>query len=112
MRKLLRAMLDEYKARAPYIAYLVRCRQGLLSTLAHIERLHNRVKRSAFCFGQITVVLVACFSTTVPISQPIICPPLRQDPYLRYIKMGKKCDLYTLFHPVLKLDLIIMKVCA
>ena len=45
MRKLLRAMRDEYKARAPYIAYLVRCRQGLLSTLAHIERLLNRVKR-------------------------------------------------------------------
>ncbi|TGZ50756.1 GTPase-activating protein and VPS9 domain-containing protein 1, partial [Temnothorax longispinosus] len=34
----------DYQKRSPYIAYLIRCRQGLLSTLAHLDRLCVRVK--------------------------------------------------------------------
>ncbi|KAK0172061.1 hypothetical protein PV328_005429 [Microctonus aethiopoides] len=43
-RKLFKSLRDDYKKRSPYIAYLIRCRQGLLSTLAHLERLGERVK--------------------------------------------------------------------
>nr|CAD7264924.1 unnamed protein product [Timema shepardi] len=43
-RKLFRSLKEDYQKRSPYIAYLVRCRQGLLSTLAHLERLTERVK--------------------------------------------------------------------
>ncbi|KAH0517046.1 GTPase-activating protein and VPS9 domain-containing protein 1, partial [Microtus ochrogaster] len=34
-----------YRKRAPYIAYLTRCRQGLQTTQAHLERLLQRVLR-------------------------------------------------------------------
>ncbi|KAG8225231.1 hypothetical protein J437_LFUL009801, partial [Ladona fulva] len=43
--KLFRALRDDYRRRAPYLAYLVRCKQGLLSTLAHLERLLERAGR-------------------------------------------------------------------
>ncbi|XP_043477081.1 GTPase-activating protein and VPS9 domain-containing protein 1 isoform X1 [Leptopilina heterotoma] len=43
-RKLFRSLKDDYRKRSPYIAYLVRCRQGLLSTVAHLDRLSERVK--------------------------------------------------------------------
>ncbi|XP_043276370.1 GTPase-activating protein and VPS9 domain-containing protein 1 isoform X2 [Venturia canescens] len=43
-RKLFRSLRDDYQKRSPYIAYLIRCRQGLLSTLAHLDRLGERVK--------------------------------------------------------------------
>ncbi|XP_051165679.1 GTPase-activating protein and VPS9 domain-containing protein 1 isoform X2 [Leptopilina boulardi] len=43
-RKLFRSLKDDYRKRSPYIAYLVRCRQGLLSTVAHLDRLSKRVK--------------------------------------------------------------------
>lgn len=36
--KLFRSLREDYKKRSPYIAYLIRCRQGLLSTLAHLDR--------------------------------------------------------------------------
>lgn len=36
---------DCYRKRASYIAYLTRCRQGLQSTQAHLERLLQRVLR-------------------------------------------------------------------
>ncbi|XP_017887032.1 GTPase-activating protein and VPS9 domain-containing protein 1 isoform X2 [Ceratina calcarata] len=43
-RKLFKSLREDYKKRSPYIAYLIRCRQGLLSTLAHLDRLCVRVK--------------------------------------------------------------------
>ncbi|KAM6954701.1 GTPase-activating protein and VPS9 domain-containing protein 1 isoform 2-T2 [Aplochiton taeniatus] len=44
-RKLLAAIADDYRKRAPYIAYLTRCRQGLQTSQAHLERLVQRVLR-------------------------------------------------------------------
>ncbi|XP_071038860.1 GTPase-activating protein and VPS9 domain-containing protein 1 [Parasteatoda tepidariorum] len=44
-QKLFKSLRDDYRKRAPYIAYLVRCRQGLLSTLSHLETLTERVER-------------------------------------------------------------------
>ncbi|XP_069465522.1 GTPase-activating protein and VPS9 domain-containing protein 1 isoform X6 [Ambystoma mexicanum] len=44
-RKLLASIAEDYRKRAPYIAYLTRCRQGLQSTQAHLERLLQRVLR-------------------------------------------------------------------
>ncbi|XP_048505942.1 GTPase-activating protein and VPS9 domain-containing protein 1 isoform X2 [Athalia rosae] len=43
-RKLFKSLRNDYQKRSPYIAYLIRCRQGLLSTLAHLDRLGERVK--------------------------------------------------------------------
>ncbi|XP_012231698.1 GTPase-activating protein and VPS9 domain-containing protein 1 isoform X2 [Linepithema humile] len=43
-RKLFKSLREDYQKRSPYIAYLIRCRQGLLSTLAHLDRLCERVK--------------------------------------------------------------------
>lgn len=34
-----------FRKRAPYIAYLTRCRQGLQTSQAHLERLLQRVLR-------------------------------------------------------------------
>ena len=42
--KLVRSLLDEYRRRSPYIAYLVRSRQGLLSSLAHMEKVTARLE--------------------------------------------------------------------
>uniref|UniRef100_A0A8C5E7R3 GTPase-activating protein and VPS9 domain-containing protein 1 n=1 Tax=Gouania willdenowi TaxID=441366 RepID=A0A8C5E7R3_GOUWI len=51
-RKLLAAIAEDYSSvqhkigkRAPYIAYLTRCRQGLQTSQAHLERLLQRVLR-------------------------------------------------------------------
>ncbi|XP_076673671.1 GTPase activating protein and VPS9 domains 1 isoform X2 [Andrena cerasifolii] len=43
-RKLFKSLREDYQKRSPYIAYLIRCRQGLLSTLAHLDRLCVRIK--------------------------------------------------------------------
>ncbi|XP_063231797.1 GTPase-activating protein and VPS9 domain-containing protein 1 isoform X2 [Bacillus rossius redtenbacheri] len=43
-KKLFQSLKGDYQKRSPYIAYLVRCRKGLLSTIAHLERLTERVK--------------------------------------------------------------------
>ncbi|XP_071576781.1 GTPase-activating protein and VPS9 domain-containing protein 1-like [Temnothorax nylanderi] len=43
-RKLFKSLREDYQKRSPYIAYLIRCRQVLLSTLAHLDRLCVRVK--------------------------------------------------------------------
>ena len=43
-RKLVRSLKEDYKRRSPYLAYLVKCRQGLLSTLAHQRRLLSRME--------------------------------------------------------------------
>ena len=37
-------MLEEYRRRSPYIAYLVRSRQGLLSSLAALEKVAVRLE--------------------------------------------------------------------
>ena len=37
--KLTRTLRDEYRRRAPYIAYLVRSRQGLLSSINTLQKL-------------------------------------------------------------------------
>ena len=42
-RKLVRSLKEDYKRRSPYLAYLVKCRQGLLTTLAHQRRLLSRM---------------------------------------------------------------------
>uniref|UniRef100_A0A8D0G0T9 GTPase-activating protein and VPS9 domain-containing protein 1 n=1 Tax=Sphenodon punctatus TaxID=8508 RepID=A0A8D0G0T9_SPHPU len=44
-RKLLVSIAEDYRKRTPYIAYLTRCRQGLQTTQAHLERLLQRVLR-------------------------------------------------------------------
>ncbi|XP_060787717.1 GTPase-activating protein and VPS9 domain-containing protein 1 isoform X6 [Neoarius graeffei] len=44
-RKLLTAIAEDYRKRAPYIAYLTRCRQGLQTSQAHLEKLLQRVLR-------------------------------------------------------------------
>ncbi|XP_056447697.1 GTPase-activating protein and VPS9 domain-containing protein 1 isoform X1 [Gadus chalcogrammus] len=44
-RKLLAAIAEDYRKRTPYIAYLTRCRQGLQTSQAHLERLLQRVLR-------------------------------------------------------------------
>ncbi|XP_037082533.1 GTPase-activating protein and VPS9 domain-containing protein 1-like [Pollicipes pollicipes] len=42
---LLRSLREDYSGRAPYIAYLVRCRDGLLDTLAHVQLTVRHVRR-------------------------------------------------------------------
>ncbi|XP_072286813.1 GTPase-activating protein and VPS9 domain-containing protein 1 isoform X3 [Pyxicephalus adspersus] len=43
--KILASIAEDYRKRASYIAYLTRCRQGLQSTQAYLERLVQRVVR-------------------------------------------------------------------
>jgi len=43
--KLLKSLEEEYKARTPYLSYLVNAHQGLLATHAHLERLVERIER-------------------------------------------------------------------
>ncbi|XP_059157513.1 GTPase-activating protein and VPS9 domain-containing protein 1-like isoform X2 [Physella acuta] len=44
-KKLLRSMREDYCTRSAYIAYLVRCRQGLLATRHQLQRLLSRISR-------------------------------------------------------------------
>lgn len=44
-KKLLKSLREEYRNRAAYISYLVRCRQGLLAALSHLQKMLNRVER-------------------------------------------------------------------
>ncbi len=41
---LVRSLLEEYMRWSPYIAYLVRSWQGLLSSLAHLDRVTGRLE--------------------------------------------------------------------
>ncbi|XP_066958236.1 GTPase-activating protein and VPS9 domain-containing protein 1 [Macrobrachium rosenbergii] len=41
--QLVRSLIDDYRSRSPYVAYLVRSRQGLLTTIAHLEKLLARI---------------------------------------------------------------------
>ena len=44
-KKLVRSLQEDYRSRSSYVSYLVRSKQGLLSTLSHLQRLLNRIKR-------------------------------------------------------------------
>ncbi|XP_014681413.1 PREDICTED: GTPase-activating protein and VPS9 domain-containing protein 1-like [Priapulus caudatus] len=58
-RKLLVSLQEDYRRRAPYIAYLVRCRQALLATQCHLDRLLRRIQREkTICSKYITLVCV------------------------------------------------------
>ncbi|XP_047101988.1 GTPase-activating protein and VPS9 domain-containing protein 1 isoform X3 [Schistocerca piceifrons] len=43
-RRLFRSLREDYRKRSPYIAYLIKCRQSLLSTLTHVRRLRGRIQ--------------------------------------------------------------------
>lgn len=42
--KLVESLKEEYQGRSPYIAYLVKSRQGLLSSLATLDNLTARME--------------------------------------------------------------------
>ena len=61
-RKLVRSLRDDYRKRSPYLSYLIRCRQGLLATLAHQERLLSRFKvDKTVCSSYLVSVVVRLF---------------------------------------------------
>lgn len=43
--KLLDALEEDYKRRAPYMSYLLRSKQGLLASLSHLEQIRKKVER-------------------------------------------------------------------
>ncbi|KAK6195848.1 hypothetical protein SNE40_001191 [Patella caerulea] len=45
IRKLIKSLREEYRNRSAYISYLVRCRQGMLGSLSHLQRLLSRTRR-------------------------------------------------------------------
>ncbi|KAK7094714.1 GTPase-activating protein and VPS9 domain-containing protein 1-like isoform X2 [Littorina saxatilis] len=51
-KKLLKSLREEYRNRAAYISYLVRCRQGLLSAVSHLQKMLNRVERDKEIIGK------------------------------------------------------------
>ncbi|RZF46932.1 hypothetical protein LSTR_LSTR011763 [Laodelphax striatellus] len=60
--KLFGSLRDDYKQRTPYVSYLVHCRQSLLSTLVHLERLTERVRcERAVCQRFLMAVCVRLF---------------------------------------------------
>lgn len=36
--RLVRSLTEDYRSRSPYVAYLVRSRQGMLTTIAHLDK--------------------------------------------------------------------------
>ncbi|XP_040577148.2 LOW QUALITY PROTEIN: GTPase-activating protein and VPS9 domain-containing protein 1 [Lepeophtheirus salmonis] len=60
--RILNSLKEEYKRRAPYMAYLVRCRQGLLCTLSRQERLLSRMNIDRdVCASYLVYVVVRIF---------------------------------------------------
>ena len=60
--KLFKSLQADYKGRSPYLSYLIQCRQSLLSVLAHLERLANRVEQDkAVCHRFLISVCVRLF---------------------------------------------------
>ena len=60
--KLFQSLQEDYKRRAPYLSYLIQCRQSLLSVLAHLKRLTNRVEQDkAVCHRFLISVCVRIF---------------------------------------------------
>ncbi|XP_047500303.1 GTPase-activating protein and VPS9 domain-containing protein 1-like isoform X1 [Penaeus chinensis] len=45
--RLVRSLTEDYRSRSPYVAYLVRSRQGLLTTIAHLDKLLARIDADA-----------------------------------------------------------------
>lgn len=61
-RKLIRSLREDYKRRSPYLSYLVRCRQGLLTTLAQQERLLSRMEMDQkVCTAYLVSVCIRIF---------------------------------------------------
>eukprot|EP00095_Tigriopus_kingsejongensis_P004295 maker-scaffold722_size106786-snap-gene-0.30 protein:Tk04295 transcript:maker-scaffold722_size106786-snap-gene-0.30-mRNA-1 annotation:"receptor-mediated endocytosis protein 6 homolog" len=61
-RKLVRSLRDDYKRRSPYLNYLLRCRQGLLSTLAHQQTLLKRMEgEERICSQYLVSVCIRLF---------------------------------------------------
>ncbi|KAL4218738.1 GTPase-activating protein and VPS9 domain-containing protein 1 [Mactra antiquata] len=64
-KKLVRSLQEDYRYRSSYVSYLVRCKQGLLNTLAHINRLQNRIRREKEIYNRhMTSVCVRIFLET------------------------------------------------
>lgn len=60
--KLFQSLQEDYNTRSPYLSYLIQCRQSLLSVLAHLERLANRVEQDkAVCHRFLISVCVRLF---------------------------------------------------
>ena len=63
--KLVRSLLEEYRRRSPYIAYLVRSRQGLLSSLATLEKVALRLENEQRMSSKFLItVCVRCATST------------------------------------------------
>ncbi|KAL3872160.1 hypothetical protein ACJMK2_040107 [Sinanodonta woodiana] len=61
-KKLVRSLQEDYQGRSSYIAYLVRCKQGLLTTYSHLQRLLSRIKREKeICNKYLTNVCLRFF---------------------------------------------------
>ncbi|XP_069937394.1 GTPase-activating protein and VPS9 domain-containing protein 1 [Cherax quadricarinatus] len=59
---LVRSLVEDYRSRSPYVAYLVRSRQGLLTTIAHLEKLLSRINADgAVVMSSIVGVCVRMF---------------------------------------------------
>ncbi|KAK3593714.1 hypothetical protein CHS0354_013611 [Potamilus streckersoni] len=61
-KKLVRSLQEDYQGRSSYVAYLVRCKQGLLTTCSHLQRLLSRIKREKeICNKYLTNVCLRFF---------------------------------------------------
>ncbi|XP_065933547.1 GTPase-activating protein and VPS9 domain-containing protein 1 isoform X4 [Magallana gigas] len=61
-RKLVHSLQEDYQSRAAYVSYLIRCRQGLLGTHSHLQRLLSRIKRDKeVCGNHMTRICVKLF---------------------------------------------------
>ena len=61
----MRSLLEEYRRRSPYIAYLVRSRQGLLSSLATLEKVALRLENEQRMSSKFLItVCVRCATST------------------------------------------------
>ena len=60
--KLIASLREDYRRRSPYLGYLVRCRQGLLSSLSHQTRLVSRIDADrTVCSRHLVAVCVRLF---------------------------------------------------
>ncbi|XP_052789211.1 GTPase-activating protein and VPS9 domain-containing protein 1-like [Mya arenaria] len=64
-KKLVRSLQEDYRTRASYISYLVRCKQGLLCTLSHLRKLQDRARREKEIYNKhMTSVCIRMFLET------------------------------------------------
>jgi hypothetical protein len=60
--KLIASLREDYRRRAPYLGYLVRCRQGLLSSMSHQRRLVARMEAyRTVCSRHLVSVCITLF---------------------------------------------------